>query len=163
VSNAICPHFHLVPKLCFGTLVLKLCFAANSNQSFGIDWHIICCNCWWATRNVRVSESSAAVGGAIIDRRRKMDINKTQPNLRGLSLGSIVLALLGGAFYWWNPMGIIMSLAGLTVGAVDWVMARRQSLDNRLSILGIVLSALALGLCLAIAYLGWQAVTLTAP
>jgi len=87
------------------------------------------------------------------------DMNKTQPNVRSLSFGSILLAVLGGAFFWWVPMGMVMSLAGLTLGFVDWTAARRQSLDYRMAIVGILLCVAAFALDCVIAYLGLQTIT----
>jgi hypothetical protein len=90
---------------------------------------------------------------------RDMDTNKTTENLRGLSIASFVFGFLGGIFYWWVPMGMVMGLTGLLSGLVDWTMARRRSLDYRLSILAIVLAVAVLALDITIAALGWQKVT----
>jgi hypothetical protein len=79
--------------------------------------------------------------------------------LRALSIGSILFAILGAVFYWWLPMGIMWGLAGLVFGFVDWTMARKRSLDYRLSIVAILLSAAALALDIVVAYLGLQTVT----
>ncbi len=76
--------------------------------------------------------------------------------LRGLSVTALVFGVLGGAFYWWVPMGIVLSLAGLMFGFVDWTAARRRSLDNRLSIVALLLSLATLALDIVIAYRGLQ-------
>jgi len=86
--------------------------------------------------------------------------NQEIQGLRALSVGSIVLGLLGGAFYWWAPLGIILSLSGLMLGLIDGISARRRSLDFRLSIVGFLICAIALTLGLVIAFLGLQTVTL---
>ncbi len=85
--------------------------------------------------------------------------NKTQPNVRWISYGSVLLALLGGGFCWWVPMGIILSLAGLTLGFVDWTAALRRSLDQRFAIVGMLLSVAALIVDCIVYYLGWQILT----
>jgi hypothetical protein len=82
--------------------------------------------------------------------------------LRGLSVTSIVAAILGAVFYWWVPLGMVLSLVGLTVGIVDWIVSRRRSLDARLSIAGVVLAVLALSLNMVIARLGLEIVRFSA-
>ncbi len=80
-------------------------------------------------------------------------------NLRYLSFASILLGALGGAFYWWAPMGFVLSLSGLILGFLDWTRARRQSLNYRLSIAGIVLSLATLIFDIVIMALGLEIVT----
>lgn len=87
------------------------------------------------------------------------EIKQTQPGIRWISYSSLVLGILGGACFWWVPMGIVLSLAGLLFGFVDWTVARRRSLDYRLAIAGACVSALTLAFCCAIAALGWQLLT----
>ena len=89
-----------------------------------------------------------------------MDTGKTTGTYRGLSISSLLFGILGMAFYWWVPMGMVLSLAGVTIGFIDGVMARRHSLDFRLGVIGVLLSAAAIALNIAIAVLGWQSVTL---
>jgi hypothetical protein len=79
--------------------------------------------------------------------------------LRGLSVGSLILGLLGGLCYWWLPTGIVLSLAGLLLGFVDWTLARRRSLDYRLAVVAVLFSLGALCLCIVIALLNLQVVT----
>jgi hypothetical protein len=83
-------------------------------------------------------------------------------SFRGLSVTSIVAAILGAVFYWWVPLGMVLSLVGLIVGIADWIVASRRSLDARLSIVGVVLAVVALGLDLAIARLGLELVRFSA-
>ncbi|HZZ78427.1 MAG TPA: hypothetical protein VFE62_07900 [Gemmataceae bacterium] len=87
------------------------------------------------------------------------DINRTQSDIRWLSYASIGLGILGAVFFWWVPMGIVLSIAGILFGFVDWMAARRRSLDFRFAIAGVILSAAALAFCCVIAALGWQALT----
>jgi hypothetical protein len=70
-----------------------------------------------------------------------------------------VFAFLGGVFYWWVPLGIVLSMTGFMFGVADWGFARRRSLDRRLSLIGILLGLAALTLDLVIAFLGLQTVT----
>jgi hypothetical protein len=79
--------------------------------------------------------------------------------LRWLSYGSVPLALLGAASYWWVPLGMVLSLAGFMIGFVDWTAARRRSLDCRMAVVGMTLCAAALAFDCAIAYLGLQTIT----
>ena len=85
-----------------------------------------------------------------------MDTGKIPGTVRGLSVSSLIFGVIGGLFYWWVPMGMVMSLAGLTLGFVEWLMARRRSLDARLSIVAIFLSVAAFSFDIVIAYLGLQ-------
>jgi hypothetical protein len=80
-------------------------------------------------------------------------------NLRTLSFASIILGIAGGVFWWWVPLGMVVSISGLTTGFIDWANARRHSRDYRMSIVGLVISAATLGLDIVIALLGWQLVT----
>jgi hypothetical protein len=91
--------------------------------------------------------------------KEKMNQTPMEHTLRVVGIASIVFALLGAAFYWWVPMGMMLSMTGLTLAFVDWVNARRRSSDFRLSIVGMLLSAAALAACIVIAALGLQTVT----
>jgi hypothetical protein len=87
---------------------------------------------------------------------KELDAGATPATVRGLSVTALVLGVLGGAFYWWLPMGMVLSLAGFMFGIVDWTAARRRSLDYRLSVVAILLSVATLALDIVIAYLGLQ-------
>jgi uncharacterized membrane protein len=80
-------------------------------------------------------------------------------DLRKLGLGSILLGILGGAFYWWAPLGLVLSMSGSILGFVDWNRARKHSLDNRLSIAAMIISLATLVLCIVVMAMGWQSVT----
>ncbi len=83
----------------------------------------------------------------------------TQPQgLRIFSVASIVFGVLGAAFYWWVPMGMVLSLGGLMLGFVDVMIARRRSLTFRLSLVGLLVCAAALALDIVIFRLGLQTV-----
>jgi hypothetical protein len=96
---------------------------------------------------------------AFDDKENDMNASKTPTTLRGLSVGSLLFGALGAVFFWWLPLGMVMSLTGLVFGFIDWTMARRRSLDYRLSIVAILLAAAALALNIVIALLGLQTVT----
>ncbi|HTK76620.1 MAG TPA: hypothetical protein VL371_15240 [Gemmataceae bacterium] len=85
--------------------------------------------------------------------------DKAAPTTRGLSYGSILLGILGGAFYWWVPMGIVLSLTALVLGFIDWVQSRRRSLDYRLGSVAILVGVVALTLDCVVYYLGRQTIT----
>lgn len=91
-----------------------------------------------------------------------MATDSTPKTLRGLSVSSLIFGVLGGGFYWWVPLGMVFGLTGLMFGFVDWTMARRRSLDYRLSIVGVLLSVAALTLDIVIAVLGLQTWTFDA-
>ena len=79
--------------------------------------------------------------------------------IRYLGIGSLIFGTLGGIFYWWLPLGIVLSLTGLMFGFGDWTMARRRSLDYRLSIGGMLLCGIALALDIVVGVMGLQTVT----
>jgi hypothetical protein len=87
------------------------------------------------------------------------EIKRTEPGIRWVSYSSLVLGILGGAFFWWVPMGIVLSMAGLLFGFVDWTVAYRRSLDSRLAVAGVCVSVLTLAFGCIIAALGWQLIT----
>ena len=84
----------------------------------------------------------------------------TQPQgLRIFSIASVVFGILGGVFFWWVPLGIVLSLAGLMFGMSDAIIARRRSLTYRLAITGLLVSVVTLALGIVIFVLGLQTVT----
>ena len=82
--------------------------------------------------------------------------------LRTLGVVSILLGLLGAIFYWWTPLGMVVSLAGLILGISGAIMARGGQARMELLLCGIVVSLLALALNLVIACLGLEVITFTA-
>jgi len=93
---------------------------------------------------------------AFADEEKDMDIEMKPQTLRGFVVVSLIFGVLGGGFYWWVPMGMVLSMAGLLFGLVDWTMARRRSLNARLSIAAIILSLATLALDIVIALNGLQ-------
>jgi hypothetical protein len=49
--------------------------------------------------------------------------------VHALRLGviSLVLGILGFAFYWWTPLGIVLGLFGFVLGFVGWTLAPPQT------------------------------------
>jgi hypothetical protein len=92
-----------------------------------------------------------------------VDVNSQLERTRGLSVASILFGLVGGLFYWWVPFGMVLSLAGLVLGIIDCVSARRRSLDYRLAIIGTLLSAATLALDIVIALRGLEIVIFGGP
>jgi hypothetical protein len=88
-----------------------------------------------------------------------MNVNPMDRTLRALGITSIIFGLVGGALFWWLPMGMMLSMTGLILGLADCLNARRRSSDFRLSITGLLISAAALVLCIVVAALGLQTVT----
>jgi Na+/H+ antiporter NhaD/arsenite permease-like protein len=85
-----------------------------------------------------------------------MQTSNQPQNLRSLTVSSIVFGLLGGAFFWFAPLGIVLSMTGMLLGIADSTIARKHSVDLRLSIAGILISAVALTIDIVIVVLGLQ-------
>jgi hypothetical protein len=82
-----------------------------------------------------------------------MENYKVPVRVRGIAVASLVFGLLGGAFCWWTPLGMVLSLTGLLMGFGGWTMARRMTVGIRLSIAGTLVSLATLVLNCVIA--GW--------
>lgn len=87
------------------------------------------------------------------------DYSQPPPGLRSLGIGSILFGILGGAFCWWLPLGMVLSITGLLLGLADWGNARRRSLNYWLSLTGMAVSLACLALDIVFAALGLQTVT----
>lgn len=83
-----------------------------------------------------------------------------QPNPLGIV--SFIFGLLGLLFCWWTPLGIVLSLAGLVIGIVGWVMVSTRTGRLGLIIAGTVLSLAALVLDLVIASVGLEIIKFSA-
>jgi len=83
-----------------------------------------------------------------------------QPNHLGIV--SFIFGLLGLLFYWWTPLGIVLSLAGLVIGIVGWVMVSARTGRLGFIIAGTVLSLAALILDLVIAGQGLEIIKFSA-
>jgi hypothetical protein len=91
-----------------------------------------------------------------------MESYKVPVRTRSLGIASLTFGLLGGAFYWWTPLGIVLSLTGLLMGLVGWTMARRATAGFGLSVAGMLLSLATLILDWVIAGLGLELIRLQA-
>jgi hypothetical protein len=91
-----------------------------------------------------------------------MDSYKVPVRTRGIGIASLVFGLLGGAFCWWTPLGMVLSLTGLLMGFAGWTMARRTTAGMRLSVVGLLISLVALILNGVIAGLGLELIKLHA-
>jgi hypothetical protein len=87
-----------------------------------------------------------------------METEKMPLSLRGFGITSLVLGFLGVAFCWWTPMGMILSLSGLTAGFVGWTFIGRKSAGFGLLVGGLLLSLVGLVLDSAVAELGLELV-----
>lgn len=85
-----------------------------------------------------------------------MQTYKEPVRTRGLGIASLIFGLLGGAFCWWTPLGMIFSLTGLVMGYAGGVMSRRMSTGLGLFLAGMLISLTTLILDLAIADLGME-------
>jgi hypothetical protein len=85
-----------------------------------------------------------------------MEAYKTPVSVRGLGIASIILGVIGAAFYWWTPMGMVISLCGLLTGFIGWTFARRRTPSFGLVIAGMSLCIAALTLNFVIAGLGLE-------
>jgi hypothetical protein len=83
-------------------------------------------------------------------------------NMRDVGIASLVFGFLGGAFYWWTPLGMVLSLCGLVMGFVGWTLAGRRAAGFGLLIVGILLSVVTLILDSVIAGLGLELVKFNA-
>jgi hypothetical protein len=85
-----------------------------------------------------------------------MKTYKAPVRTRGIGIAALIFGLLGGAFYWWTPLGMILSLTGLLMGFVGGTTAPRKSTGLGLSIAGMLVSLAALTLNCVIAGLGLE-------
>jgi hypothetical protein len=91
-----------------------------------------------------------------------MAIYNVVARARSLGIFALILGFLGLLFYWWTPFGMILSIAGLMLGVVGWVVAPVRSGSVGWLIAGVLLSAAALALNLIIAVRGLEIIQLSA-
>jgi hypothetical protein len=88
-----------------------------------------------------------------------METYSAPVNLKGLGIVSVLLGLLGGVFYWWTPLGMVISLAGLMSAFVGLTFVRRKKSSGfGLLIAGLVLCLAALILDCVVAGFGLEVV-----
>jgi hypothetical protein len=85
-----------------------------------------------------------------------MESYKVSVSIRGLGITSVVFGFLGGCFFWWTPLGMVLSITGLLMGFVGWTMAPRKTAGLGLSIAGMLLSLATLILDSVIAGFGLE-------
>jgi hypothetical protein len=62
---------------------------------------------------------------------------------QNLGVVAVILGVIGLAFFWWAPVGMVLALAGLIVGLVGWTRVQREASSHIWLGAGIVLSAAA--------------------
>jgi hypothetical protein len=80
---------------------------------------------------------------------------------QNLGIASTILGLVGLALFWWAPGGIVVGLAGLVLGLVGGVRVRREASSHTWVVVGLVLSAAAVGVGILAAANGWTLWQLT--
>jgi hypothetical protein len=81
---------------------------------------------------------------------------------RDLSVFAAIAGMLGLVFFWWVPFGIVLSLTGLILGIVSWVMAPRREGFPGWAVVSILICLATLALNLAVAWNGLEFIQLTA-
>jgi hypothetical protein len=81
---------------------------------------------------------------------------KSPVSVWSLGFGSAFLGMLGAAFYWWTPFGMVLSLSGLVIGFIGWTFARRRTAPLRLVMIGMLICVVALMLDSVIAINGLE-------
>jgi hypothetical protein len=74
---------------------------------------------------------------------------------------STCLGILALVFSWWNPAGMILGLAGLTLALIGWVRAQDEAGSHAWLIVGILVCGIALIVDVLAAGQGWTLVNLT--
>jgi hypothetical protein len=76
-----------------------------------------------------------------------MERTARSPSTLALGAISIILGVLGLGLYWWNPLGMVLSLSSLLTAFVGWVSRqRRTAAGTALLIIATVLGIAALGI-----------------
>ena len=89
-----------------------------------------------------------------------MAINSTMIRSKTLGYAALVFGLLGFAFYWWVPLGMILSLTGLMLAIIGWVSGAHLRSSAVLVFAGLLISAAALTLDLFVAVHGLEIINL---
>jgi hypothetical protein len=79
---------------------------------------------------------------------------------RTLGITGLVFGLLGFAFYWWVPPGIVLSLTGLMLAIIGWVSGSHRVYQAGLIFAGLLVSAAALAWDLFVAVNGLEIIHL---
>ena len=89
-----------------------------------------------------------------------MAIESISGRSRALGVAAVVFGLLGFGFYWWVPLGMVLSLTGLMMSIIGWVSGSRMGGMTGLILAGLVISAAALALDLFVAVRGLELIQL---
>ena len=89
-----------------------------------------------------------------------MAIESVSGRSRSLGIAAVVLGLLGFAFYWWAPLGMVLSLTGLVMGIIGWVNGPHLRGMTGLVLVGVLISAAALALDVFVAVRGLEIIQL---
>jgi hypothetical protein len=91
-----------------------------------------------------------------------MAMYKTAVRPQGIGLASLVFGALGLACYWYLPLGIVLSLAGLVLGITGWLLFSGRGGSLPLVLTGILISVVALVVDCVVAGLDLETFTFTA-
>jgi hypothetical protein len=71
-------------------------------------------------------------------------MNTIKAPVHSIRLGiiSLVLGILGFAFYWWTPLGVVLGLFGFVLGFAGWALAPQRT-DHRWLVIAAMLVCLA--------------------
>jgi hypothetical protein len=71
--------------------------------------------------------------------------------MRGVAVASVSLGFFSLLVFWWFPFGLFLSIIGLTIGVVSWVVGLRGGSDGEnFAQLGTILCVISLTLILTI-------------
>lgn len=84
------------------------------------------------------------------------------PLSRLLGFLSLIFGLVGGAFCWWTPFGMILSFGGVVIGIVAWMYAGRESRPRGLIVGATALCVATFILNLVIAQMGIEVIQIHA-
>jgi hypothetical protein len=75
---------------------------------------------------------------------------------------SVALGILGLAFFWWAPFGMVMALAGLVVGAIGWIRSTPTGRTPAWAVVGTLFCLAVLVLDVGVAWVGLETLQITA-
>ncbi|HEV3119834.1 MAG TPA: hypothetical protein VGY58_22430 [Gemmataceae bacterium] len=89
-----------------------------------------------------------------------MAIASVSRRSKALGIAAVVFGLLGFAFYWWVPLGMVLSLTGLMLAVIGWISGPHFASNAGWVFAGLLISAAALALDLFIAVQGLEIIHL---
>jgi hypothetical protein len=89
-------------------------------------------------------------------------MDRTTTGIGSQTLGIITWALgiLGAALFWWDPMGIVLCIAGMVTGFIGWARLPQTGGRVALIVTGFVFCALALAVDIYLVTQGFEIVRL---